>query len=107
MITDKTAQALRVIKDCKSGVTPSSLAHLLWPDSEGYKHSHKCGAYGSRKGGMMAFAAGGYLGRLRRRGLTVYRDIGYSQWFHFLTAQGEAALVEWEENHVTKSTIPF
>jgi len=60
-------KALEIIRD-NDIMRPKQLAKKLWPDSDGWKRSHKLGR-GSAKGAAMALAAGGLMGRLRQRGL--------------------------------------
>lgn len=61
-------KAIRIIYE-SGPINPTAFAKSMWPDSEGWRHHTKCGPKGSRKGGGMSLAGGGYLGRLDRLGL--------------------------------------
>lgn len=67
-LTERTLQALTIVAE-HPGITPANFAHLMWPASEKWKHSVRCGVNGVSIGGGMRLAAGGYLGKLYRRGL--------------------------------------
>ncbi|KKN65485.1 hypothetical protein LCGC14_0480890 [marine sediment metagenome] len=86
-MTDKTTKALQIIRD-NHLYGPAAFARLMWPDSEGWQRVHNCGR-GASRGVMMAYAAGGYLGKLRARGLII---IWYSPRGIHLTDKGKALL---------------
>ncbi len=70
-LTEKTIKALRILR--KHGdMRPARFAEKMWPNSEKWSHPVKCGTHGVHRGGGMYMAAGGYLGRLARRGLVIY-----------------------------------
>lgn len=89
-LTQPQAKALDIVAKYP-GMNPARFAERMWPNSPGHQRSHKCGAYGSSKGGMMAMAAGGYLSRLERKGWLrgVYKTT-YREWF--ITPEGRKAL---------------
>ena len=58
-------KALEIIRDNEINM-PRDLAEKLWPDSDGWKRVHRVG-HGVSCGAMMAFAAGGLLGKLRQK----------------------------------------
>lgn len=64
---DSIIKALRIIatKDIRS---PHEFAKEMWPNSEGWQRYGKVG-YGVHKGAVMNLAAGGFLGKLRAKGL--------------------------------------
>ena len=64
-------RALVILRD-HGPLRPREFAELMWPDSEGWLRYAKCGPYGSHKGGGMYLAGGGFLGRLRVKGLVEY-----------------------------------
>ena len=98
MITDTCARALQILADCDhQGIWPSRFADKMWPDSPGHRRSHKCGPYGSSPGAMMPMVAGGYLGKLNRRGFTTQTWSESNQRFHHLSMAGDQALKEWKE----------
>jgi len=48
-------------------IRPRGFARKMWPDSDGWRRSSKCGPKGSARGGGMNLAGGGYLGKLARK----------------------------------------
>jgi hypothetical protein len=66
---------------------PGEFARLLWPDSEGWQRRSKVG-HGTTIGGGMRLAGGGFIGKLRQRGL-IAGGIGYH---YFLTEKGRRLL---------------
>jgi hypothetical protein len=69
IVTDTTRRALIIIRDHGEAITyPKYFAALMWPESGAWQRSKKSG-YGSAKGAGMYSAAGGYLGKLIKRGL--------------------------------------
>lgn len=92
-MTDATKRALTIIRD-HGPIRPREFADLMWPDSPGHNRYSKCGPKGSHRGGGMYLAAGGYLGKLRRRGLIRYEDHYLSGWWlgYVLTDEGKKAL---------------
>lgn len=67
-ITARALAALAVLRD-NPGVSPQEFAVLFWPESPGFMRYSKCGSHGSTRGGGMRLSAGGYLARLKNRGL--------------------------------------
>jgi hypothetical protein len=59
--------ALQIIRD-NDITSPREFAEKMWPNSEGWQHMHKIGR-GASSGAAMAFAGGGFLGKLRAQGL--------------------------------------
>jgi len=96
--TPSQLKALHILKE-HGPIRPREFARLMWPDSEGWRRSTKCGPNGSTRGGGMCLAGGGYLGKLYHKGWSkeVYsqydptRSLGYS-----LTEEGWQALEEDE-----------
>jgi len=86
-LTPTRRRALEIVRD-GGPILPGHFAERMWPDSECWRHVHKCGPYGASQGVMMAMAAGGFLGKLGKAGLVCwFGSAGY-----MLTAQGYAAL---------------
>lgn len=102
--TRAQANALRIIRD-HGPLRPREFAQFMWPDSDGWRRSARCGANGSHRGGGMHLAGGGYLGKLRRQGWIspTHKDVlGYVAGSrslldlgYVLTAAGKAALDAW------------
>jgi hypothetical protein len=73
-----TLRALAILRDWPKThdicdhIRPREFAELMWPDSPGWSRCHKCGPYGSSFGAMMPKVGGGFLGKLRARGLITY-----------------------------------
>lgn len=65
-----TASQLRAltILAAHGPLRPREFAQSMWPRSPGWKSSARCGAHGSHRGGGMYLAAGGFLGKLAKRG---------------------------------------
>lgn len=92
-MTDVERRALEIV--ARYGpIMPREFAALMWPDSPGWKRHSKCGPKGVSQGGGMRLAAGGYLGRLRKRGLVNYvRLHAYSLYFGYaISAKGKSCL---------------
>ena len=67
-MTSRQLQALEIIRS-NPGITAKQFAHFFWPDHDGqYKHSNN-GSNGSTLGKTMWLMGGGYLGKLRNKGL--------------------------------------
>ena len=66
-------------------------AAAMWPDSEGWQRYKKCGKNGVHQGGGMYSAAGGFLGRLARRGLVVWCGDGFYRGYR-MTPEGRQAM---------------
>lgn len=60
-------------------MAPADFAQEMWPDSSGWQRVHKCGAYGASRGVMMAMVGGGYLGKLRKMGLSRWAETSRRQ----------------------------
>jgi hypothetical protein len=66
-LTETQARALQIIRE-HNIVMARQFARFMWPVSDGWSTHTNCGR-GVSKGGGMNLAAGGYLGKLRRRKL--------------------------------------
>ena len=86
MITDIAAKAVRFIRD-NPGCYAWEVGQHLWPDHP--MHGRPAGDRGG--GNCGAVVAGGYMGKLHKRGLIS----GYSGTYR-ITAAGKAALRETE-----------
>ena len=75
---------------------PSTFGEMLWGrDHPGYNRVSRCGPSGSRRGGGMDMAAGGYLGKLRKQGLISIHYEYRNHVRHFrLTDAGKKVLLE-------------
>lgn len=62
-LTEAQVKALRILVAVDE-ITPRAFARKMWPDSDGWRRSHKCGPSGSSRGSMMSMVGGGYLGKL-------------------------------------------
>lgn len=69
-LSEAQKKALEIIRD-HGPIRPREFARKMWPDSEGWRRSSRAGLYGSSRGGGMNLAAGGYLGKLARKGWIV------------------------------------
>ena len=95
-LTASQRRALEIVRD-HGPIKPREFSEKMWPESPGHQRYSKCGPSGVTRGGGMNLAAGGYLGRLRKRGWvkseyafwvhSYYRDLGY-----VLTDEGREAL---------------
>ena len=90
-MTPATLKALRIVRD-NPDLRPAQFARLYWPKHEGargWDQPHKCGQ-GTHRGMGMYTAAGGFLGKLRKRGL-----ISGGFWPHgyHITRAGSQALL--------------
>lgn len=86
MITPKQKQALEIVRDY-GPIRPREFAEKMWPDSEGWKHSVKCGN-GSHRGGGMYMAGGMYLAKLRKEGWIFH----FSPKGYYLSSFGKTIL---------------
>ena len=97
MLTKPQRKALQILRD-HGPIQPREFAKKMWPDSPCWRHHIKCGPSGSHRGGGMYLAAGGYLGKLGRRGWAkpkykfLYWDKFSTNIGHILTDAGRAAL---------------
>ena len=106
-LTKAQTKALTIIQEHQP-IYPWYFSYLMWPDSDGHKHYHKCGPKGVCRGLGMALAAGGYLGKLVKKGLVYryhkynfFRDKYGSQSFFNLTNLGEQSLREQSKESTT------
>ncbi len=93
-LTDKTLQALRILKE-HGPLAPRRFAKHMWPESAGWRRYTNCGPYGVTRGGGMNLAAGGFLGKLRRRGLVDWRPrdrMPKAPYVYALSEKGRKAL---------------
>lgn len=67
-LTAARRRALEIIRD-HGPIGPGVFAVYMWPDSPCWKKVYKCGNQASSRGIAMAYAAGGFLGKLRREDL--------------------------------------
>lgn len=79
VLTESLKKALLIIRD-HSPSRPREFAYMMWKDSPKWKNKVKAGNNGVAKGGGMPLAAGGYLGKLRSKGLIkiIVHDSGYT-----------------------------
>lgn len=91
-VSETTIRALRIIRD-NTIAMPKEFAKLMWPNSIKWTNVTKCGD-GVHRGGGMYIAAGGYLGKLRHRGLIMvgHYNIGGHYDNFYLTERGERVL---------------
>lgn len=93
VLTKAQAKSLQIIRD-NDVQYASQFADLYFPkDYIGFRRMTKCG-YGSTRGGGMNLWAGGWLGKLRKKGLV--SGIGGGVNTFRLTAQGKAAIEKHE-----------
>ena len=71
MITEKQKKALNILWE-EGRMRPKRFAELMWPDSPYWNKCYNCGPYGASFGIKMFTAAGGYLGRLKKKGWVRY-----------------------------------
>jgi hypothetical protein len=86
-VTESEKRALKIIAR-NPGITPARFAELMWPNSEGHQRHHRCG-YGTSRGSGMALAAGGYLGKLVRRGLVKRHYDQYYRGHYTIVRKGK------------------
>lgn len=92
-ISEKVFQALTILRKAgNAGLMPKEFAAEMWPESDGWTRQAKCGQKGSHRGGGMYMAAGGFLGRLRKRGLVEAVWKRNRPRTYSLTAKGYRAL---------------
>lgn len=96
-ISDTVFRALKILRDARA-LMPRDFAHKMWPDSEGWDRQSKCGPKGAHRGGGMYLAAGGFLGRLCKRGLADRRYDRHRRQTYVITAKGRRALRYTVEN---------
>ncbi len=91
-LTPTQVRALTILRD-HGPLTPRAFAQKMWPDSPGWQRCYKCGPHGASDGIMMALAGGGYLGKLRQRGLAT---VSWDGWHleHVISAEGRRLLRE-------------
>lgn len=88
--TPQLLRALSIVQH-HGPVQPKAFARAMWPASPSWGHRTNCG-HGVSIGLCMAIAAGGYLGKLAKRGLI---GPGFQHGVHagyVLTDQGRALL---------------
>ena len=93
-LTGPQRKALQIVAQ-HAPIHPKQFAEVMWPDSPCWRHSCRVG-HGASRGAGMSLAAGGYLGKLARKGWIImryqflgkeYRRLGYD-----LTDDGKKAL---------------
>ena len=67
-LTPQMFRALSIIKH-HGPVQPKAFAHAMWPQSPSWGQRTACGPNGVSIGLCMAISAGGYLGKLAKRGM--------------------------------------
>jgi len=95
VLTEPQVKALTILQN-HGPLRPREFARLMWPDSPGWQRHARCGPNGSHKGGGMYLAAGGYLGKLARKGW-IYRKFkqyswGYDSMGYILNGPGKTIL---------------
>ena len=96
MKPNRTVDALVIIRDyCVE--TPGQFAHLMWPDSEGWRHSQKVGRNlnGSQRGAGMNKCGGSFLGKLHKAGL-IFKASGR----YVVTPEGAHRITAAPADHV-------
>jgi len=88
VLTKPEKKALTILSENPEGLHPKRFAELMWPDSPCWTKSYNCGPNGASYGIRMYTAAGGYLGRLSKKG-TVRRRY---DWSYTITTAGFALL---------------
>jgi len=89
-MTESEKRALRILSEYEEGIHPKRFAELMWPDSPCWTKLYNCGPNGASFGVAMYRAAGGYLGRLRKKGVVRCRyDYSY-----IITNAGKALLYQ-------------
>jgi len=83
-MTNPEKKALTILSEYEEGLYPKRFAELMWPDSPCWTKSYNCGPNGASLGIAMYTAAGGYLGRLSKKG-TVRRRY---DWSYTITKAG-------------------
>lgn len=101
-LTEAQVKALRILVAVDE-IRPREFARKMWPDSPGWKHSHKCGPSGASRGAMMPMVGGGYLGKLTRMDPPLACSLFRSRRWPFartsayvVSKQGREALTEYE-----------
>ena len=89
-LTTKARRALEIVRD-HGPIKPSWFAKKMWPDAPGWQRFSKCGPNGAHQGSGMMMAGGGFLAKLRRRGLVSMR-FRASYHEYELTTEGQEAL---------------
>jgi hypothetical protein len=91
-LTPSKRRALEVLAAFRGGLTAARFAALMWPDAPAWNKSGRCGPYGSSRGLGIRQAGGGFLGKLRKAGLSAsYYKEGHLR-LHVITADGLEAL---------------
>jgi hypothetical protein len=92
-MTKSQRKALEILRD-HGPILPAAFAEKMWPDSPCWNRSYKCGAYGSHRGGAMYRAAGGFLGKLRKKGWALQRESILGGWNvgYIISIKGKKAL---------------
>lgn len=90
-LTEKTVRALTILRD-HSPLGASDFAEHMWPDHPGWSKRSKQGR-GTAIGKIMWMMAGGYLGRLNKKGFLEYL-FGKRSWR--LSSLGQRVLAEHE-----------
>ena len=97
-LTPAQRRALEILSP-SMGMMAGEFARKMWPDSEGWQHSHRVGR-GARNGGMMPKVGGAYLGKLARWGLVkfvvdqVFGSKVFGSHLYRITDAGRAVLKE-------------
>lgn len=93
-LTEAQHRALEIFSE-HGPLMPKDFAKKMWPDSDGWHRHAKCGPHGVHRGGGMYIAAGGYIGKLCRKGwveFTRNRRFDYYLNEYGITQEGRRVL---------------
>lgn len=94
VLTEAQEKALQIVQE-HGPIAPAWFSELMWPDSPARRRVYKCGPKGSTRGSGLWLSAGGFLGKLRRKGWVEYKFSGYRpirRLGYILTAEGRDVL---------------
>jgi hypothetical protein len=84
-LTDKEKKAVLLLSS--RPMRAKQFARLFWPDSECWQNHTNCGR-GVTRGGGMVIAAGGYLGKLKRKHPRIFRWLSLNETGYALSDIG-------------------
>ena len=99
-LTDARRRALSILRNHPKGLTASEFGDLMWPNSPAHTRVYNCGPNASTTGMGVWLAAGSYLAKLRRAGLTAHHWYMNTTRLNFISQDGRAALESTEEGQV-------
>lgn len=67
VLTEAQEKALLIVRE-HGPILPARFSELMWPDSPAHNRAHNVGSSGAARGVALWRSAGGFLGKLRRRG---------------------------------------